>query len=104
MNSRLKHLCWLLLLCNQSLFSQSKKVVLPPNWFNLDRVESGYFGISTEKAYLELLKDKKPKQEIIVAVLDGGVDIDFWGILTGLFIAFYTFNDAVAINLTPYRL
>jgi len=76
MNSRLKHLCWLLLLCNQSLFSQSKKVVLPPNWFNLDRVESGYFGISTEKAYLELLKDKKPKQEIIVAVLDGGVDID----------------------------
>ncbi|RZM22221.1 MAG: peptidase S8, partial [Pedobacter sp.] len=71
-----KYICWLLLLCSQSLYSQSKKVVLPANWFNLDKVESGYFGISTEKAYRELLKDKKPKQEIIVAVLDGGVDVD----------------------------
>ncbi|TDO23363.1 S8 family peptidase [Pedobacter duraquae] len=76
MTNPLKHICWLLLLCSQSLFSQSKKVILPPNWYNLDRVESGYFGISTEKAYRELLKDKKPKKEIIVAVLDGGVDVN----------------------------
>lgn len=55
-------------------FGQSKKVQLPANWFNLDLIESGYFGISTEKAYRELLKDKKPKEKIIVAVIDGGVD------------------------------
>ncbi|WP_443945957.1 S8 family peptidase [Pedobacter sp. AW1-32] len=56
--------------------AQSKKIELPKNWFNLDLAESGYFGISTEKAYRELLKDKKPKARIIVAVIDGGVDIN----------------------------
>ncbi|WP_231425048.1 S8 family serine peptidase [Pedobacter sp. Leaf250] len=57
-----------------NVFSQSKNVQLPANWYNLDLLESGYYGISTEKAYRDLLKDKKPKQNIIVAVIDGGVD------------------------------
>ena len=59
-----------------TVFAQSKNVQLPANWFNLDLTENGYFGISTEKAYRDLLKDKKPKQHIIVAVIDGGVDIN----------------------------
>ncbi|WP_214226044.1 S8 family peptidase [Pedobacter sp. B4-66] len=59
-----------------SAFSQSKDIKLPPNWYNLDLVADGYFGISTEKAYKELLSDKKPKQNVIVAVIDGGVDIN----------------------------
>ncbi|MGF1925744.1 MAG: S8 family peptidase, partial [Bacteroidia bacterium] len=58
-----------------SLFAQSKNVVLPKNWFNLDLATSGYFGISTEKAYSELLVNKKPQARIIVAVIDGGTDI-----------------------------
>ncbi|RZK39523.1 MAG: peptidase S8 [Pedobacter sp.] len=57
------------------LFAQDKKVVLPKNWFNLDLATNGYFGISTEKAYQELLKNKTPKAKIIVAVIDGGTDI-----------------------------
>ncbi|WP_316735791.1 S8 family serine peptidase [Pedobacter aquatilis] len=66
----------LALLCiSFASFGQSKNVELPKNWFNLDLIENGYFGISTEKAYREILKDKKPKQKIIVAVIDGGVDI-----------------------------
>jgi len=56
-------------------FAQDKNVVLPKNWFNLDLATSGYFGISTEKAYNELLINKKPKAKIIVAVIDGGTDI-----------------------------
>src|SRR4051812_1961811 len=56
-------------------FAQDKNVKLPPNWFNLDLITDGYFGISTEKAYNELLKGKQPKQKIIVAVIDGGTDI-----------------------------
>lgn len=56
-------------------YAQDKNVKLPPNWFNLDLVSDGYFGISTEKAYSELLKNKKPKQKIVVAVIDGGTDI-----------------------------
>lgn len=59
-----------------TLFAQSKDVQLPANWYNLDLAESGFFGISTEKAYRELLTDKRPKREVIVAVIDGGVDIN----------------------------
>lgn len=59
-----------------SAFSQSKDVKLPSNWYNLDLVADGYFGISTEKAYKELLGNKKPKQNVVVAVIDGGVDIN----------------------------
>ena len=65
----------LLLLVNVSSFSQSKDIKLPPNWYNLDLTKDGYFGISTEKAY-SLLANKKPKQNIIVAVIDGGVDVN----------------------------
>jgi len=56
-------------------YAQDKNVKLPPNWFNLDLTADGYFGISTEKAYTEILKNKKPKQQVIVAVIDGGTDI-----------------------------
>jgi cell wall-associated protease len=58
-----------------STFAQDKKVVLPKNWFNLDLATNGYFGISTEKAYTQLLANKTPKAKIIVAVIDGGTDI-----------------------------
>lgn len=61
---------------SNSAFSQSKDVKLPANWYNLDLVADGYFGISTEKVYKELLSNKKPKQNVIVAVIDGGVDIN----------------------------
>ncbi|MES2652867.1 MAG: S8 family peptidase [Bacteroidota bacterium] len=60
---------------NVNVFAQDKNVVLPKNWFNLDLATNGYFGISTEKAYNELLLNKKPKAKIIVAVIDGGTDI-----------------------------
>ncbi|RZK75451.1 MAG: peptidase S8 [Pedobacter sp.] len=66
----------LLLLSNLSSFAQSKDIKLPANWYNLDLVKDGYFGISTEKAYSTILNDKKPKQKIIVAVIDGGVDVN----------------------------
>ena len=56
--------------------AQNKNVKLPPNWFNLDLLQDGYFGISTEKAYKELLGSRKPSKKVIVAVIDGGVDIN----------------------------
>ncbi|ACU05939.1 S8 family peptidase [Pedobacter heparinus] len=46
-----------------------------PNWQNLDLKADSTFGISTEKAYNELLKGKK-SVPVVVAVLDGGVDIE----------------------------
>lgn len=45
------------------------------NWYNLDLKTDSTFGISTEKAYQELLKGKK-STPVIVAVLDGGVDLN----------------------------
>jgi subtilisin family serine protease len=44
-----------------------------PNWQNLDLKADTVFGISTEKAYTELLPGKK-HVPVLVAVIDGGVD------------------------------
>lgn len=43
------------------------------NWQNLDLAKDSVFGISTEKAYSELLKNKK-SVSVIVAVIDSGID------------------------------
>jgi len=43
------------------------------NWQNLDLKTDSVFGISTEKAYRELLGHKKART-VLVAVIDGGVD------------------------------
>src|SRR5260221_4783301 len=43
------------------------------NWQNLDLVKDSVFGISTEKAYAELLVGKKART-VIVAVIDSSID------------------------------
>ncbi|WP_353127032.1 S8 family peptidase [Parapedobacter pyrenivorans] len=55
-------------------FGQAKDTP-PANWFNLDYERDGVMGISTEKAYDLLLKGKK-STPVIVAVIDGGVDVN----------------------------
>ncbi len=62
------------LLCAGHAFAQINGVP-SVNWQNLDLQKDGYFGISTEKMYDELLKGK-PHQTVIVAVIDGGIDIN----------------------------
>lgn len=47
----------------------------PDNWFNLDATNDKVNGVSSEKAYKELLKDKK-STTVIVGVIDSGVDYD----------------------------
>ncbi|MBB5646287.1 S8 family serine peptidase [Pedobacter cryoconitis] len=56
------------------VFAQSGEKV-KDNWQNLDLESDSVFGISMEKAYKELLKGKKVTS-VIVAVIDGGVDIN----------------------------
>lgn len=60
-----------LLLCFVSLSAQESA---PKNWYNLDPSE-GVPGVSTEKAYQELLNNRNGR-EVIVAVLDSGVDYE----------------------------
>ncbi len=45
-----------------------------PNWQNLDLQKDSVFGISTEKAYDEILTPKKKFRTVIVGVIDSGVD------------------------------
>lgn len=45
------------------------------NWHNLDPKKNKTVGIGTERAYTELLKGK-PMKTVIVAVIDGGVDVN----------------------------
>lgn len=52
---------------------KAPKLKAKANWFNLDLAQDGVPGVSTERAYEELLKDKTG-QEVVVAVIDGGVD------------------------------
>src|ERR1700741_1857527 len=52
---------------------QAQEAKRPDNWFNLDPTKDKVNGVSTERTYEELLKGKKSTQ-IIVGVLDSGVD------------------------------
>lgn len=62
---------------DQYLISEKQDTVetAPENWFNLDYATDKVRGVSTEKAYNELLKDKK-SSTVIVAIIDSGIDIE----------------------------
>ena len=55
--------------CSLTLAAQAQQ----PNWLNMDLQKDTVFGISTEKAYNELLKGKK-STKVLVAVIDSGID------------------------------
>lgn len=46
----------------------------PQDWHHLDEEQTHFRGISNELAYNTLLANKIPESEVIVAVIDGGVD------------------------------
>lgn len=62
-----------ILLFSFNTYSQPKKP--KDNWQNLDLQIDGMPGISTERAYRELLNGKKP-ETVTVAVIDGGVEVE----------------------------
>jgi cell wall-associated protease len=64
-----KHILPFLLIGSVTLFAQSKQ---PDNWQTLSPTADKVYGVASEQAY-KLLQDKKPKQ-VIVAVIDSGVD------------------------------
>ncbi len=48
---------------------------LPSNWHNLDLQIDSVYGVSANKAYEKILKNKKSSR-VIVAVIDDGTDVD----------------------------
>ncbi len=52
----------------------TSKKTAPKNWHQLDQKESGFYGVSLDKAY-NFLKTKKLKSKtVVVAVIDSGID------------------------------
>lgn len=45
------------------------------NWYNKDLATDQIMGASVDKAYTDLLKDMTVKKVVVVAVIDGGIDI-----------------------------
>lgn len=56
------------------LYAQQAEKQAPLNWHLLDRTEDGFYGIGLEKAYANILKNKAAKKEVLVAVIDSGID------------------------------
>lgn len=48
----------------------------PEGWHHWDEEETDFRGISSDRAYQTILADKSPEKEVVVAVIDGGVDAD----------------------------
>ena len=76
----MKKLLALILLSPYSLsFGQVSTVDSLPkenlNWYNLSPKNDKIQGVNVDRAYSELLKDKKSKKTIVVAIIDAGVDI-----------------------------
>jgi cell wall-associated protease len=68
--------CLLFMIASRGLlFAQSEAPAVPLDWFLRDPEKDTVQGLSVEKAYSTLLKDQ-PSREIIVAVVDSGIDID----------------------------
>lgn len=58
----------------QPLFAQTIQKETPKGWHLLDKIDSGYWGISLDKAYLFLKANNKKSKPVIVAVIDSGID------------------------------
>jgi cell wall-associated protease len=75
MKIRLLNVIFLLLVAVPS-FSQSLTLkTVPEDWFLKDPEQDSLQGVSAERAYQTVLKDK-PSRSVIVAVIDSGIDID----------------------------
>ncbi len=63
----------LLSACLSAGFAQTAVKTAPNNWHLLNKQTDGFYGIGVEKAYSELLKDRK-SVPVVVAVIDSGID------------------------------
>lgn len=76
----------LLLVLVSPVFAQGQLQDLPHDWHHLDLESDGFAGMSTYRAYDELLADRTPQRSIIVAVIDSGVDTSHVGFAGRLWI------------------
>ncbi|MEM6765292.1 MAG: S8 family peptidase [Bacteroidota bacterium] len=63
------------LLSADPLPGDSTESTPPQNWHHMDKASQNYLGISLNKAYQDILKNKTSKT-VIVGVIDSGIDIE----------------------------
>jgi subtilisin family serine protease len=49
--------------------------VVPDRWWLLDEETDGVYGAGVDRAYSEILNAKQPARQVVVAILDSGVDV-----------------------------
>ncbi len=62
------------LLLGAVCFAQNSTTEVPNNWHQLDKDSTGYYGISLNKAYSFIKTKKLKSRQVIVAVIDSGID------------------------------
>ncbi len=62
------------LLLSATVFAQKTKDTIPNNWYQLDEATTGFYGISLDKAYAFVKANKLKSKQVIVAVIDSGID------------------------------
>jgi subtilisin family serine protease len=62
------------LLLSATLFAQKNKDTIPNNWHQLDEATTGFYGISLDKAYAFVKANKLKSKQVVVAVIDSGID------------------------------
>lgn len=69
-------ICFLLVVVIEVSAHEKKKEkeTYPPDWQMQSRSDQGYYGAEINKAY-NFLKDRQPKRKVVVAVIDGGIDV-----------------------------
>jgi subtilisin family serine protease len=72
---QMKKILFSILISSFLLQTNAQELKTKLNWFNLDFEKDGVRGMSVERAYNELLKDKKTKP-VVVAIIDGGTDVN----------------------------
>jgi subtilisin family serine protease len=72
---KLHFILGLLLTASLSFVHAQEMDETPTNWPHLDLQADGILGMSTDKAYAELLEGKEG-QTVVVAVIDSGIDIE----------------------------
>ena len=66
----------------------------PEDWHHMDEDLTQFRGISSQRAYKQMLANQSPQQRVIVAVIDGGVDINHEDLKANI----WTNEDEVAGN------
>ncbi len=64
----------IVLLVGGSSFSQNSKLEIPKNWHTQNQDSTGIYGISLDKAYGFINSKKIKSKQVVVAVIDSGID------------------------------